>query len=139
LNHDPEEHTPVVVLRLAPPASPVRRQRIQELDRVIGRRFIVGTMHQRDAALVTQEAKQIHARVIVLDVGARLIGNAVVEQAHRERIAVVVAPHTNLGRDDQGRETAQFNGYKRLLPDGTLAKLRDGELGQDIDHIIDLT
>jgi RNA polymerase sigma-70 factor (ECF subfamily) len=116
-------------LRLAPPASPPRRQRLDELERVIGREFIVDTMHKRDVDAVANEAKQLHASVIVLDVGARLIGSELVGRAHRENIAVVVAPHTDLGRDDNGRETARFSGYKRLTKDGELIPLEDGELG----------
>jgi hypothetical protein len=100
----------------------------------MGRRFVLGTMHQRDAALVADEARQLRARVIVLDVGARLIGNEIAQLTHRENIAVVIAPHTDLGRDDSGRETACFNGYRRLLPDGELVELGDGELGDEVDH-----
>lgn len=126
------DHQPVVALRLAPPSSKLRPERLSELTRVIGSQPLVGDIHVRDAAVIIEEAKNLNADVIVLD-SPGTIGTELAELASQQDIAVVIAPNTALGRDSSGRQTSMFHGYERYLANGTLEHIEDGALKREIE------
>jgi hypothetical protein len=129
-----EDDRPVVVLRVAPRVIDLRASRVEELERVIGSRPIVGTMNERSVDAIVDEAHALRADVIVLDYGSNL-GAEVATHAKEHDTAVVIAPRGEHGTERYGRgQNFTFHGYERVNERGELTPLRDGELRAEIEQ-----
>lgn len=123
------------MLRFGPPTTRIRRERTDELERVIGTRPLVADIEIRNAQVIIDEARLLNADVIVLDSpGDDDFAATVARESARHDMAVVVAPNSQLDTDSHGRQTTTFHGYERVNERGELIPLRDGELRAEIQQ-----
>lgn len=124
---------PVIVTRVAPPTR-VRPERVRELERITGRRVVIGTMWSRDPAEIIEEARLHGAAVIVLDAPGENAAE-IARRAQQQGAAVVVAAVFEDRAEEHGRgRVTLFHGYARVNECGGLERLGDAELRREIER-----